>query len=296
MNEGPPQPEQEKPEDSASVELHELADRIDLHIWPQNVVTFCESQNISPDDLPDAVTQRIRLIEKELDVTSHDNYFSPNIVFLCECFHALRPEQELSQPLVELRDEMSSYIHFRQTLMADSTIDDGLRVGRESRFRSWINEAAHTTRERQIIGYGERFKGRNKGKWKTLAYADEAEIESDWVISKQKDDYEGISTSYIRKDYKDYLDNEGPAPQSSFFHATSSASLSGLAEHHAFVARDELGLRGGFVRSGERQDFSPRVFVFDRPSGFGYDNVNWFDEYPVHFGFRPETEKFRERY
>lgn len=292
--EKPERPKLSESENKESVTLHELDGKIDLQTWPNDIEAFCKLNGVVQHELPALVLKKVEATIEEMDTISHQGNFSPNIFFICELYHALLTSENLDQPLIELRDELSSYQNFRQTLLSEIEFNNKRRVGRERLFQSWIDHINMVTRKRQVVGWGTKHRGRGKGDWKSKAYFDQIDLESEWVLSREADDYDKTSTSYASREYIDYRERHPNERKSTYFHATSSASLSQIAKHGALLSRDLLEERGGYAYSGERLDFSPRIFVFEGRSGHQYQQTSWFNEYPVHFGLKAEARNLIE--
>lgn len=285
-------------ENGSTFLLKELAEaeKVSLYIWPENIGSFCNKYGIEPGDLPSIIIEKAHATVRELDEVYPSNHFSENLFFICEAYRALSTSDDLDKPLMELRDELASYTNFRQTILSQIELDDEARVGRELKLRSWIDEVNRRTRQMQVISFGSRKRGFGQGEWKTTVYIDRGDLESKWVLTQEINNEDEERVSFTRKEYLDYLESHPHPMGSAYVHATSSRCLEQVARYRALLSRDRLAEVGGYAYSGERMDLSPRVYVFRGGSGFQYDQTNWFNEYPVHFGLSKDVGELVESY
>lgn len=276
----------------SAITLSQLRDRVDIHTWP-TVDELCAEENIDESKLAELVGQKVQHLAEELQEIKIANHQSEDLVFLNKLYHALKlSSNDSDEQFNELRDELSTFENFRQTLLGGATLSAQYLL----LLNEWINDANRESLPTATISFSNRplprrFIGHSA---KRKIFVEQDDLDEKWVLIHSDGEADTYAPIEVLEDQKAL---RGEAINPTYYHSTTSAALKGLSEHGAFLSRTELERRGQYSRSGERMDWIPKVYVSDSMNySYLYSSVGWFDQFPVVFGLglSKKVEALRE--
>ena len=270
------------------VTLKDLAPQISLRDWP-SIEELCREASITPAELTESVARRSDIIFSNIE--DYDT-ISPHLDFIFRLYHALNKNENLPEELQLLSQKMSSYEAFMEAFHGLGKLDHNSYDD----WRSAVTRVYKEAHPENVLRVQEKASGKSgisAKVIKTPIIREKEQIEQEeWeLVTTLRDVAKFYATQAVLDSYNTAKLN-GEQFTLGFNHATTSASLEGIAKQQALVSRSTLEDLGEPVVSGEARDYSPRIYaVGGYLAGGHYSHLRWFNEFPITIEFSSDTKR-----
>lgn len=268
-----------------SILLKDSEDLIKISYLP-TIEQLCEQEDITQEELPRVIGQKIENVLGEMQRTSQSDYLSPDLLFVGQCFRALeKVEVTDSDTLIELKNSLASFESFRESYLDDTSLDPP----KLAKFRFWVTEVCRKIYPSEVLRFKKGEWGLPKSRNRQLSCADREEADRmSWM--KYKDTK--ASTIYVTERVLKDAASINKEEVKGYFHSTSSSVFKGLIQHKALLSRDRLKEREQEVLTSEGHDYERCIYVDNGFNhGYQYSKVVWFNEYSVTFLIDPKKQQ-----